>query len=81
MGILVQPRAPVASPALAPLRLGEGGGGRGGRVRGVAKHRPAPGEGCLLLGVLACVDTLSATLPRKRGRERTFSAAGFEVEL
>ncbi len=39
-------------------------------------RRAAPGEGSLLLGVLACGDTLSPTLPRKRGRGATFFAAG-----
>jgi hypothetical protein len=35
----------------------------------------AAGEGSRLLGVLDCRSTLSPTLPRKRGRERTGLAA------
>jgi hypothetical protein len=38
-------------------------------------RRVAPGEGSLLSRVLDRGETLSPTLPRKRGRERPVSAA------
>jgi hypothetical protein len=51
------------------------------RLRERSARASAPGEGFFLLGVLDCGDTLSPTLPRKRGRERTFSAVAISTNL